>query len=122
MTRTAEAHLLPAQRDGVLKQGPDHGLGAAGGGQGALVAVVARQILLLRDQLLQGDRSQSRVGVCRDKNGGAAQRTSSLLGGQKVSNVLELRMLRSALMMGSYFLFVLADIWKRKSQVHLNAS
>lgn len=48
-TQAFRAYLVGAQRDGTLKQGPDHGLGAARGGQGALIAIEAGQILLRGD-------------------------------------------------------------------------
>lgn len=43
------ANLVGAQRDGTLKQGPDHRLGALRGGQGALISIEAGQIPLRWD-------------------------------------------------------------------------
>ena len=45
-TPASPAHLAGAQRDGALKQGPHHRLGARRGGQRALVSIEAGQILL----------------------------------------------------------------------------
>jgi len=41
--------LFHAQRDGVLKQSPNHSLATPWGGQRALVAVIVGQILLRWD-------------------------------------------------------------------------
>lgn len=47
----------------MLKQSPNHSLGAAWGGQRALVAVIGGQIVLGRDQLCQGDGVQRCVAI-----------------------------------------------------------
>ena len=57
------SYLLLAEGDGVFKQGPDDRLGAAWGGQGALVAVVGGQVLPGRDQLVQADGGQAGVAI-----------------------------------------------------------
>lgn len=43
------ANLVCTQRDRALKQRPHHRLGAAWGGQGALISIEAGQILLRWD-------------------------------------------------------------------------
>lgn len=48
-------YLLPADLHWLLKNGPDHGLAAVGGGEGALVAVVAREAASVRQQRAQAE-------------------------------------------------------------------
>lgn len=49
------SNLFNAQRDGILKYGPNDRLSAPWGGQRALVAIIVGQILLWWEEFCQGD-------------------------------------------------------------------
>lgn len=61
-------NLIEAQRNGILKYSPNHRLGAAWGGQRAVIAVVGGQIMFRWDQLCQGDALQRCVVIWREKS------------------------------------------------------